>query len=144
MDIVQELFLHIWENKEKFEAMDNPKAYLMTSVRNRCMNKLTRQKHQINDKEYLDEFLTSDDNVIESIEAKETEKSLNQLIDQLPAKCKEIFVLSRFERMNYKDIASVLNLSIKTVEHQISHALKFLRKHSLLLYILVINEIHNI
>ena len=64
----------------------------------------------------------------QELEADDLQKLINDSIDLLPTKCKLVFTLSRFEEMSYQEIANELNISIKTVENQISKALKFLRK----------------
>jgi len=128
IDTVQELFLNIWEKKETFPITDNPKAYLMTAVKNRCYNKLSRDK-LLNSNETLKDIFISTEETSSYIETKETEKSIHDSIQMLPEKCKEIFMLSRFDHLNYKQIAQVLDISVKTVENQISNALKVLRKN---------------
>lgn len=128
IDLVQELFISIWEKKDSSPITDNPKSYLMTSVKNRCFNKLTRNKNNSNSIELLGDILISQEDTSSAIETKQTEEQILKSIDKLPEKCKEIFVLSRFEQMSYKEIAATLNISAKTVENQIGNALKFLRK----------------
>ena len=128
IELVQEIFISIWEKRETSALLDNPKAYLMTSVKNRCYNKITRKKDAANSLEMLGDILISADDTSSPIEAKQTEQHILQIIDKLPEKCREIFILSRFEQMSYKAIAEHLGISLKTVENQIGNALKFLRK----------------
>ena len=64
----------------------------------------------------------------QKLEADDLQNLINDSIDLLPEKCRLVFTLSRFEEMTYQEIANELNISIKTVENQISKALKFLRK----------------
>jgi len=128
IELVQELFISIWEKRETSALVDNPKAYLMTSVKNRCYNKLTRNKDTTRSIDTLGDIFISANDTSETLETKQTEQHILNTIEKLPEKCKEIFILSRFEQMSYKEIATHLNLSVKTVENQISNALKFLRK----------------
>jgi RNA polymerase sigma-70 factor (ECF subfamily) len=65
--------------------------------------------------------------VQENMEGQELETYINKAIDQLPEKCRMVFVLSRFEQLSYKEVAAKLGISTKTVENQISKALKHLR-----------------
>ncbi len=100
----------------------------MTAVKNRCYNKITRKKDTANSLEMLGDILISADDTSSPIETKQTEQHILLTINKLPEKCREIFVLSRFEQMSYKAIAEHLGISLKTVENQIGNALKFLRK----------------
>jgi len=128
IELVQELFISIWEKRETSALVDSPKAYLMTAVKNRCYNKITRKKDTANSLEMLGDILISADDTSSPIETKQTEQHILLTINKLPEKCREIFVLSRFEQMSYKAIAEHLGISLKTVENQIGNALKFLRK----------------
>lgn len=128
IELVQELFISIWEKRETSALVDNPKAYLMTSVKNRCYNKLTRNKANTSSIDTLGDIFISANDTSETLETRQTEQHILNTIEKLPDKCKEIFILSRFEQMSYKEIATHLNLSVKTVENQIGNALKFLRK----------------
>jgi RNA polymerase sigma-70 factor, ECF subfamily len=64
---------------------------------------------------------------IGNLDAAETERIIHRLIDKLPPRCRQIFLLSRIEQLSYKEIAALMDLSPKTVENQIAIALKFLR-----------------
>jgi len=70
-------------------------------------------------------------NVQTKLEAKEAEQKIHALIDMLPTKCRQIFLMSRIYELSYKEIAQVLDITPKTVENQISIALKFLKEHFL-------------
>ncbi len=128
IDTVQELFLDLWQKRDILILSDNPKSYLMTAVKNRCLNKLTRKKTPFQDTHLMKDVFIDNQTPLQTLEWKQTEASLKNLINKLPDKCREIFVLSRFEQMSYKEIASFLGISIKTVENQIGNALKMLRK----------------
>jgi len=124
-DIVQDVFLNIWE-KGELNASDNQvKSYLYTSVRNRCLNYI-RDHKKFNDN--ID--TTSIENSFESnrIEYRELEHLIKTAIASLPEKCREVFELSRFKEMKYQEIADALGISVKTVEAQMSKALKVLRE----------------
>lgn len=129
IDIVQELFKSIWEKRENLILPENPKSYLLKAIKNRCYNKLTRNKTSTNSIDYLENILIENKTPADILENRQTAIKIDELINKLPEKCREIFVLSRFENMSYKEIADSLDLSIKTVENQIGNALKFLRKN---------------
>jgi RNA polymerase sigma-70 factor (family 1) len=129
IDIVQELFISLWEKKESFQKPDHIKAYLLKSVRNRCINKLNRNIKSNESSELLDDLVFNEPTSQLNLEAKETETAIHKLIEKLPSKCKEIFILSRFEQLSYGEIANHLGISIKTVENQIGNAIKYIRKN---------------
>jgi RNA polymerase sigma-70 factor (ECF subfamily) len=66
---------------------------------------------------------------LEHLEAKESTAKINQLIDKLPTKCKQVFLFSRMHELSYKEIAELMDISPKTVENQIGLALKFLKEN---------------
>ena len=129
-EIVHKVFVSIWENRNDFDFEKPAKSYLFTSVYNRCMNHLRDRKKFIahDNLEDADNF---SENTIHSdhLEAAELESRIWQIINQLPEKCKEIFILNRFEGKKYQEIADQLDISVKTVETQMSKALKTLREH---------------
>jgi RNA polymerase sigma-70 factor (ECF subfamily) len=129
-DIVHHIFLQLWENKEKLQIRDSLSAYLSTSVRNACFNYL---KHVKVKEDYEASFLVKvsepDLSVTPSalLIEKEQVKEIKTWINQLPEKCGQVFRLSRFHSMSNKEIALLLNISVRTVENQIYRAMKILR-----------------
>lgn len=128
-EIVQEVFANLWEKRASIDLDKSPRSYLGTSVRNRCLNYLRDQKKY--DLEILDiegigarDELQDNDNLVSD----ELKLKIDEIITGLPEKCREIFHLSRNENKKYKDIAQELNISVKTVEAQMSKALKIMRK----------------
>lgn len=135
-NIVQDTFLYLWEHLELLNEIEHLDAFLFTLIKNRCLNFL---KHQ----SYIQrKFCSFKDN--EELEAQlnlyaleqfnetassiaEIEELLKQAMQKLPERCKEIFLLSRIEGLKYKEIAERLNISINSVENQISIALRKLR-----------------
>jgi len=129
-EIVHTVFVNIWEKKEEFDFDKPAKSYLFTAVYNRCMNYIRDRKKFVahNDPsitiERPDTILNSD-----HLEAAELESRIWKIINSLPEKCREIFILNRFEGKKYAEIAEKFNISVKTVETQMSKALKTLRDH---------------
>lgn len=144
IDLVQELFLSIWEKRDRFPDANNPRAYLMMAVKNRCYNQLSKSKIVYEDSDTLKEVFISTEDTSQPIESKEAEANIQSQINNLPEKCKEIFILSRFEHLSYREIASLLNISVKTVENQIGNALKQLRKNLKILIPLTISVLDRI
>ncbi|MFL9845650.1 RNA polymerase sigma factor [Flavobacterium rhizosphaerae] len=123
-DIVQEIFISLWKNAATATIL-NLEAYLLQSVKYRIATHIRDFKFQ---KEHIDVLHTIQvPDTIDDVEYRETERSIIEQIDKLPPRCREIFMMSRFEHYSNTEIAQKLNLSIHTVEKQISNALKHLR-----------------
>ena len=144
-EIVHNVFINIWEKREEFDFEKPAKSYLFTSVYNRCMNFIRDNKKFKSDVDISEIHNISDfSQHSEAIEAAELESNIWKIINSLPEKCREVFVLNRFEDKKYSEIAEHLNISVKTVETQMSKALKTLREHlkdylHLILFILLKN-----
>ena len=104
------------------------KSYLTSAVRNRCLNYLRDHKKfasEISDFEDIRTDLKTE-NSDKLVEA-ELRKSIKAAIDELPERCREVFLLSRYENLKYMEIAERLEISVKTVETQMSKALQHMR-----------------
>ena len=128
-EIVHNVFVLIWEKRGEFDFEKPAKSYLFTSVYNRCMNYIRDRKKFIDDE--VPESVLGQTGVInqDHLEAAELESHIWKAIRSLPEKCREIFILNRFEEKKYTEIAHQLNISVKTVEAQMTKALKTLRVH---------------
>jgi len=134
-EIVHDLYTAIWNKKNEIKITTSVKSYLYTSIRNRCISQLRKKKVYFqridDDDEYFDEskiiIPVSQENGLSALIASELEDKLMVAIEKLPERCKEIFLLSRFKGLKQKEIAEEMNLSINTVEKQISRALQKLR-----------------
>lgn len=127
-DITQDVFLELWKKREQRQINIALKAYLRRSVMNRCLNHIRDQKMAFDDNEdKLPEWPSTNPNALNDLETGELEQTLQKAIDGLPERCRIVFNLSRFEEMKYQEIADQLHISIKTVENQISKALRMIR-----------------
>ncbi len=126
-EVVQEVFTYVWQKKGQLDIKTNPKSYLYGAVRNGCLNYL---KHQKVANLYVQRALHGGDHFdqVDIMELSELESTIQQAIEKLPPKCKEIFELNRFEGKRYKEIAEQLGISLKTVENQMGKALKVMRE----------------
>ncbi len=124
-DMVQAVFINLLEKSEKTKILDY-RAYLFQSVRNQCINYIKKSKGKSDHLEESD--IKSYGYFNDPIEEAEFESYVFTLIDKLPPATKNIFKLNRFEGLNNQEIADKLNISKRTVELQISNALKLLRE----------------
>ncbi len=139
-DIVQDLFIQLWENK-KLENIENTERFLLRSTKYKCIDYL-RTKRIDNEisLENLPEIIYTEDN---DINEEDIEPLLQYYTSKLPPKTREVFLLSRKSGLTYKEIANDLNISVKTVENQMSRALRIMREllkdNELLIFILGLN-----
>jgi RNA polymerase sigma-70 factor (ECF subfamily) len=123
-EIVQDFFVRLWSRHRDVRIRFSLKMYLYQSVRNACLNYLEASKVEKRHMQGYDRPTLSNDNALENLIVAEQEEMLMTAIDRLPQKCREIFLLSRMSRLSNQAIATQLNISVKTVEGQISIALK--------------------
>ena len=126
-DIVQEIFIKVWENRRDLIGSDALRFYLFTAVRNNCLTYISKsRKHSWEPIESL-----SNEPHEQPGEALQNNTDYPALVKKalslLPPKCKEVFLLSRISNLSYREIAEMLNISKKTVEHQVGKALKVMR-----------------
>ncbi len=128
LEVVQEVFVKIWQKRDELEFGEQLKAYLFRAVRNQALNRINRNRL---DTVSLDErmVMLAEENEGEIEEGKRQKLAqVYREMDKLPPNCKEIFVMSRLEGLSHKEIAAILDISTKTVENQIGIALRKIRK----------------
>lgn len=130
-DIVQQAFLDTWERLSGGMAIQNLKAYLYTVVRNGSLTHIVSSTKETITHENVVEDINEEERIIRS----ERDAQLWTAIDRLPKERKRIFLLSKRDGLTYQEIADELGISIKTVEHQISKALKTLRNTAIKVYL---------
>ncbi|MDR1201375.1 MAG: RNA polymerase sigma-70 factor [Tannerellaceae bacterium] len=127
-NIVQDVFLLLWEKREVLNIQISLTAYLFSLVKNKCIDHL---RHRIVADEFQQELslkLTSLEEFNRAfVSDEEIEQFLTNAINKLPKRCREIFIKSRIEGKKYREIAGELNISVNTVENQMAIALKKLR-----------------
>jgi RNA polymerase sigma-70 factor (ECF subfamily) len=127
-EMVQIVFMKIWEKKGHLALQTSLKAYLYRSVYNESMNYLKHQKVKLKYQVHTQHHMKQDtDNASHQMQHNELEDRLHKALNELPEGCRTIFQLSRFEELKYQEIADRLQISIKTVENQMGKALKTLR-----------------
>ncbi len=128
-DIAQDVFYDLWRKKEKLEINTSLSAYLKRAAINKALNHIRDQRMKFDDYADVPLIKSPELNSQRKIEVQEMEMLVQNTINQLPERCRIIFSLSRYEQMSYREIAKQLDISVKTVENQISKALKELRIH---------------
>ncbi|HEY4788072.1 MAG TPA: RNA polymerase sigma-70 factor [Bacteroidales bacterium] len=136
-EIVEDLFLYLWENCEDLVITTSLKAYLYQSVHNRCLKYLRHLKVEQKYNDHLHYTLTdaelhqpvSDSYPIANLISQELEELVESTIKSLPEKCREIFCLQRFDNLTYPEIAEKLDVSVNTVKTQMARALQKLREN---------------
>lgn len=128
-EIAHDVFLNLWEKRNSLDSSSSLKSYLFTSVYNRCMNYIRDQRKFNKDDQVFNRVEQEKQEIpYDHLETMELESRIIEALNNLPARCREIFMLSRFEGISYAEIAERLGLSVKTVETQMSKALKILRE----------------
>ena len=135
-NIVQDVFVELWENKEMLNMHMNLIAYLFTTIKNKCLNHLRhklvvqetasklQEEYTISLRMNLDSLEAFDNNLFSD---QDIEKIISRALDTLSEKCRTIFIMSKIEGKKQKEIAQELNISINTIETQMGIAYKKLR-----------------
>ena len=126
-DLAQEIFLELWRKRDQLQVNTSLKAYLRRAAVNRSLNYIRDRKISFELDDSQAPIASGLPTIGQQLEAEELQRYIDQAIDQLPDRCRVVFVLSRFEQLSYAEIAESLDISVKTVENQISKALKLLR-----------------
>lgn len=134
-EIVQEVFVKLWESRDALDVDKNFEGYLFIITRNYIFNSCRRHFNEPFYRVTVLEALEESYNIEEELETSDLREHVQALINMLPPRQQEVYRLSREKHLTYKEIASDLHISEKTVEHHISDALKFLKKN-LLVYFL--------
>jgi len=130
-EVVSDVFLNIWLNRNTIKIRTNLKAYMFTSVRNRSINYLIKEKRDWEDIEIID----IEGSIIpsctphEMLSYKELESAIDSIIGKLPPKRQIIFRMNRIDGLKYREIAEVLSISVNTVQNHMVKAVKFISNH---------------
>ncbi|HYF29559.1 MAG TPA: RNA polymerase sigma-70 factor [Chitinophagaceae bacterium] len=127
-DVVQDVFVKLWQNQPDVVKTSQVKFYLFTAIKNNCISVLRKESGKV--------FVQPEDVQLSASEepAHHGPKDIGSLIDKalstLPPQCLVIFKMSRFGKLTYQQIADELGLSVKTVENQVGKALRIMREHA--------------
>ncbi len=132
--VVQESFIKLWQKGMASHPEQECRNYLFILVRNRCFNILRDKKRTIIDIDNADhltfsfKFKMLEETGEEILVFKELQSKIEQIINDLPPQCKEVFRMSRFEELSNKEIAEKLGVTVKAIEANMTRALKVLRR----------------
>ncbi len=127
-NIVQDVFVRLWDNREMLFIHTGIRSYLYAAVKNSCINFSKHGRFAIPLDAETDRPDASEGEPDKQLESNELAQALDQAISALPPKCREIFLLAKFEGLSYEEIAEVQNISVNTVKTQLKRGLKALSK----------------
>lgn len=127
-DIVQTLFINVWDKQKDALPEEEMLAYMKVAIRNNCLTFLNNNKtyEKVSDNENALRLITDDS---ENIPTTDYKLLLENVLKEMPPKCREVFKMSKLQKMKYKEIAERLNISEKTVENHIGKAIKIIRAY---------------
>ncbi len=126
-DVVQEVFIRLWQIHERILPGDNFSGLLFIITRNLIFNRFRRQLDPLGFKVSVLAALEASDDIESEISARDLSEYIDRLVDLMPARQRQVFNMSRRDHKSYREIAEELNLSQKTVEAHMREALRFLR-----------------
>jgi RNA polymerase sigma-70 factor (ECF subfamily) len=130
-DVLQDLFVSLWEKRQQLQISDSLKSYLYQSARHKIID-IYRKNSSYRKylQQLIEHFDAQPENITENVDYKAKNQEILEAINHLPDRMKEIFMLSRLEHQSIEQIAQRLGLSQQTVKNQITKALKILRAHT--------------
>ena len=134
-EVLQDVFLRLWDHRQKLNDNTILNAYLFTLTRNRCIDLIRRERLMLQfrsdkQKEYLrltENFDALSDPILDDIFAEEIQVEINRAITGLPEQCRKVFIMSRSNGLKIREISEALELSEKTVESHLTKALKAIK-----------------
>jgi RNA polymerase sigma-70 factor (ECF subfamily) len=132
-ELVQDLFTELWARRERWEVRGNPRAYLFSAVRNRALN--TRKRDRV-ERDWAADEANADVRALhpmpaspaELLDAAETAAAIDAAMESLPERCRLVMTLRWREQLSHAEIADVMGISTKGVEHQLARGLRTLRR----------------
>ncbi len=126
-EIVSDVFVEVWQNRDKMHEIRNAKVWLLTVTHNKAISCLRKRSSwlslswdEVGGGDLPAVLQTPDEQLI----TQEELDKINRIINDLPPRCKQVFVLAKIEKLLYKDIADILGISVKTINNHISKALE--------------------
>lgn len=127
LDILQDIFLAIWQKREQLQYVENLSSFMYILCRNKVFNFLRNSKKKSDLYKEYGLYKSEHHDAIHDIHIKDVERVLEQQLDRLPPKMRQIFELSRFEDLSHQEISDKLGISKLTVKKQVQNALKVIK-----------------
>ena len=127
-EIVQDVMLEFWKRRESIAPDSSPQAYLFQSARNRSLNYLRHARIEKEGEPHITREEASEPAAHALLVEEELQTAFRRALGSLPPRCREVFELSRTHGLKYSEIATVLEISVKTVEAQMGKALRIMRE----------------
>lgn len=128
-ELTQDLFTILWETRHKWETPGSVRSYLYKSVKNLSLNHLKHQSVQDKyDPEWMGQYESPEIEFRDEVREEQIRKAIGNAIEELPPRSKMVYKLHRYDGLTYEEIADVMDISVKTVESQMTRALKTLRE----------------
>lgn len=129
-DVVQDVFLSLWNRRNELKLLGSLAAYLHTSVRYKCIHYIEKN---ITRRDYLVQFTElivseSPASAESNLQLKDVQQTIDKIVSGMPAKMQEVYKLSRHQQLSYKEIAEKMRVSVETVKKHIHHALHLIKK----------------
>lgn len=125
-EVVQDIFIYLWEQRKELEISTSLKSYLSAAVRYNSIRRLNDYHKVII---LTDKLPDNSRELHDHLEYAELQTSILEAIETLPEQCRKVFIMSRFDELKYSEIAQQLKLSVKTIEAHISKALRLIQAH---------------
>lgn len=127
-EVVADVFINLWKNRERLEIRKNFRAYIYIAVRHACVGLIKKNKPDFEEiTDVMENTFVDPETPEQALQLHELMDEIRQTVDSLPLRCRQIFIMSRYDGLKYKEIAEILSLSEKTVENQLMKALAILR-----------------
>ena len=126
-DMAQDTFADLWNRRQKIQIESSLKSYLRRTVLNKTFNHFKLKANKYDDLESIHVQANMEAGAQQRLEAQEMEQIIHGAIQALPEKCRLVFTLARLEGLTHKGIATQLGISTKTVENQMTKAMKRLK-----------------
>ncbi len=131
-DVVQETFIKLWDKRDQLESIKSVKAYLYRAIRNNCLTRIRDAKPTTSlEMVASDQFLSDE----ELEERSEMEARIWNMIDELPERRRQIFLMAKRDGLSYKEISEQTGLAVKTIENHVFRAMQSLRTKDFNAYI---------
>ena len=132
-EIAQDAFVTLWEKRATIKPELSIRAYILTIVRNQCLNvlrkRITEQKYtdRLSAQEETANYMALNDSTLDTLHIKELEELIEEALTEMPEKMSEVYRMNREQELTYDEIAIELAVSVKTIEYRMSKALLFFR-----------------